>query len=63
MSAGNRTARRIRESAGSTARLALILWVLASPLFSETWMGLEVEPENRCSAYNRSRDYRYSVGV
>ena len=41
----------------------LIFWVLASPLVSETWMGLEVEPENRCSTYNRNRDYRYSVGV
>ena len=26
----------------------------------ETWMGLEVEPESRCSAYNRTPDYRYS---
>ena len=60
MSAGTQAVRLIRENSGRTARLALILWVLASPLFSETWMGLEVEAENRCSAYNRSRDYRYS---
>ena len=36
----------IREGVGITARLALVFGVLASPLFSETWMGLEVEPEN-----------------
>ena len=63
MNAGNRTARLIGKNTGRTVRLALILWVLASPLFSETWMGLEVEPENRCSAYNRSRDYRYSQSL
>ncbi len=45
------------------SNVALILWVLASPLFSEIWMGLEVEPENRCSAYNRTRDYRYSQSL
>ena len=63
MSEGSQAVRLIRESAGRMARLALILWVLASPLLSETWMGLEVEPENRCSAYNRSRDYRYSQSL
>ena len=63
MSAGNQAVRLIRENPGRTARLALILWVLASPLFAETWMGLEVEPENRCSPYNRDRDYRYSQSL
>ena len=32
-------------------------------IHAETWMGLEVEPENRCSAYNRDRDYRYSQSL
>ena len=26
---------------------------------AETWRGLTVAPENRCSAYDRQRDYRY----
>ena len=63
MSARNQTVRLIRKIARMTALLALIIWVFASPLLSETWMGLEVEPENRCSAYNRSRDYRYSQSL
>ena len=41
----------------------LLLLLLALPIQAETWMGLEVEPENRCSAYNRDRDYRYSQSV
>ena len=53
----------IRKRLGITTRLALIFGVLASPLLSETWMGLEVEAENRCSPYNRDRDYRYSQSL
>ncbi|MDE0533320.1 MAG: excalibur calcium-binding domain-containing protein [Albidovulum sp.] len=30
---------------------------------AETWRGLTVAPEHRCSPYNRSRDYRYSQSV
>ncbi len=41
----------------------LIFCLLNSPLLAETWMGLEVEQENRCSAYNRSRDYPYSQSL
>ena len=41
----------------------LIFWLFYSPLSAETWMGLEVEPENRCSAYNRDRDYPYSQSL
>ena len=41
----------------------LIFWLLYSPLSAETWMGLEVKPENRCSAYNRDRDYPYSQSL
>ena len=41
----------------------LTLWLLTLPIHSETWMGLEVRPENRCSVYDRDRDYRYSQSV
>ncbi len=41
--------------------LGLVL--LAGGIQAETWMGLEVEPESRCSAYDRERDYRYSQSV
>ena len=29
----------------------------------ETWCGLKVEPENRCSAYERAKDYSYNASV
>lgn len=29
----------------------------------ETWRGLTLEPENRCSEYNKKRDYPYSQSV
>ena len=41
--------------------LGLVL--LAGGIQAETWMGLEVEPESRCSVYDRDRDYRYSQSV
>ena len=43
--------------------LTLLLLLFTGPIHAETWMGLEVLPENRCSAYNRDRDYRYSQSV
>ncbi|MCY4356251.1 MAG: excalibur calcium-binding domain-containing protein [Gammaproteobacteria bacterium] len=30
---------------------------------SETWRGLVVAPERRCSPYNRQRDYQYSQSI
>lgn len=44
------------------ALVALLLF-LATSLHAETWMGLEVRPESRCSAYDRDRDYRYSQSL
>ena len=38
----------------------LLLALPAGSIQAETWMGLEVEPESRCSDYDRSRDYRHS---
>ena len=43
--------------------LLLLLLLLAGPIYAETWMGLEVEPENRRSVYDRDRDYRYSQSL
>ena len=44
-------------------RFILFLWLLASIVHAETWMGLEIEPENRCSPYDRDRDYPYSQSL
>lgn len=41
----------------------LFLLLPAGPIQAETWMGLEVEPESRCSAYERTRDYPYSQSL
>ncbi len=54
-----------RQGTESTLRRSalLLLLVFTGSIHAETWMGLEVEPENRCSAYNRDRDYRYSQSL
>ena len=44
----------------NTRMTGLFLLLLAGSIHAETWMGLEVEPESRCSAYNRTRDYPYA---
>ena len=41
----------------------LFLILLAASTHAETWMGLEVRPESRCSAYDRERDYQYSQSL
>ena len=48
--------------------IALLFLLTLSSLFTgnihaETWMGLEVAPEDRCSEYNRDREYRYSQSL
>ena len=35
----------------------------AGSAFAETWRGLTVTPEHRCSPYERKRDYPYSQSV
>ena len=37
--------------------------MMASPAVSETWRGLTVAPEHRCSAYDRQRDYTYPRSI
>ena len=45
--------------------LALIVVAFALPGLAgaETWRGLEVAPEHRCSEYDRARDYRYPASI
>ncbi len=37
--------------------------LVASNLHAETWRGLTIAPESRCSEYNRKRDYKYPQSV
>ena len=44
--------------------IVLTLFLLfTGPIHAETWIGLEIAPEDRCSEYNRDRDYRYSQSL
>lgn len=43
--------------------VALFLLIAFPTYSSETWMGLVIKPENRCSAYDKSRDYSYPPSV
>ena len=36
---------------------------LVAGVSAETWRGLTVAPEHRCSAYNKKRDYPYPQSV
>lgn len=40
-----------------------LLLLFTGSIHAETWMGLEIAPEDRCSEYNRDRDYRYSQSL
>ena len=52
-----------RFSSRGAVRIALLaLFLLADAASAETWRGLVVAPEHRCSPYQRS-DYRYSQSV
>ena len=42
---------------------AMALAALSGAASAETWRGLTVAPENRCSPYERKRDYPYSQSV
>ena len=43
--------------------VAIVSITVASTAFAETWRGLTVAPEHRCSAYDRKRDYPYPQSV
>ena len=68
--AGHRLSRTPRPLAGSglspSARrlaAAVVLAVLAGAASAETWRGLTIAPEHRCSPYDRKRDYPYPQSV
>ena len=56
-----------RASAGSPLVLACLAAVLglglAAAAAAETWRGLTVAPEHRCSSYDKKRDYPYPQSV
>ena len=43
--------------------VALAALVLAGPCNAETWRGLTVAPEDRCSSYDKKRDYSYPQSI
>ena len=60
--------RRVRpRGPGSSLALSCLAAVVALGLVAdvsaETWRGLTVAPEHRCSAYNKKRDYPYPQSV
>ena len=61
MSGGNGNPHRF-SSRGAVRIVLLALFLLADAASAETWRGLVVAPEHRCSPYQRS-DYRYSQSV
>ena len=42
---------------------AAVALALADSARSETWRGLTLAPEERCSAYDKKRDYRYPASI
>ena len=55
---------RRRPTKPVLSALALIASLgTATTTEAETWRGLTVAPEHRCSAYDRKRDYRYPQSV
>ena len=45
------------------AVVAVVGFALAGPASAETWRGLTVAPEHRCSPYDRKRDYHYPQSI
>ena len=43
--------------------IAILLAASVNLVAAETWRGLVLAPEQRCSPYNRKRDYQYSQSV
>ena len=41
----------------------VVALVLVGTAQAETWRGLTVAPEHRCSFYDRNRDYRYPQSI
>ena len=51
--------RRHRSSPSLRYVVGVMVWTLASAALADTWRDLTVEPEHRCSAYDKKRDYPY----
>ena len=58
-------AKRRRDGTRAAVRSLVVLSTLALPgaAAAETWHGLEVAPEHRCSPYDRKADYPYPQSV
>ena len=59
-------ARRLTVAAAMSRRRALwfvAVFMLIGTASAETWRGLTVAPEHRCSPYDRKRDYRYPQSI
>ena len=52
-----------RRSGGAWLLAAVAALTVAEAGLAETWRGLTVAPEHRCSPYERSRDYRYPQSI
>ena len=65
MALGKRTGCGWTDSPSRTGCLVAfaLLVTLAGTAAAETWRGLTVAPENRCSAYDKKRDYPYPPSV
>ena len=53
--------RRGQSTLGLGCLIGICALVLVGPASAETWRGLTVAPEHRCSPYDRKRDYPYPV--
>ena len=53
--------RRLPSLSGALVLVASL--TLPGPALSETWRGLTVAPEHRCSPYERKKDYLYPQSV
>ena len=54
---------RSRHRLEAIGAILLMAIVFPAGVAAETWRGLDVLPEHRCSPYDRARDYRYPSSV
>ena len=60
---GKSALQRRRPPAGLRWLFAIAALVLAGTALAETWRGVTVAPEHRCSPYDKKRDYPYPQSV
>ena len=60
---GPRSIRYRSSSWRLRAVVAVVAFALAGTASAETWRGLTVAPEHRCSPYDRKRDYPYPQSI